>query len=350
METSLPLQPFRFAEIWNDSIIDPEREPVSRDYLWASQVTKPAIDTWLAMRGTKPSNAPTMRAKRKFQAGNFFEHFVSMVMMRAGVMVEKQDVIWTDFGIRVKGKGDFVLCGKFDFEKAEHDIKAMMLPSSMERMFLAISEKMKEKYLGVEFAETAAEVKSVAESVMTRIEKALKPYPSHILQTCHYKLGRNLPYGVVEVICRDDLRLHEYYVTPQDEQDYKDRVKVLADILARDEKPPLAPLVIFDEVMGKFSKNINVEYSNFLSLLYGYERPDQYADEMRPKIDRWNRVLKRIQLVNNGTRTKPSKNFPQGKLMELTDKNEAAIKEMENEGWNPEALSMIADIEEEGEE
>ena len=101
--------------------------------------------------------------------------------------------------------------------------------------------------------------------------------------------------------------------------------------------------------MGKFSKNLDIEYSNFLTLLYGYPRPDAYADEMKPIVARWNRILPRIKMVQEGKRGKPTKKEPEGKLMTLTDSNLSAIEEMKSHGFNPYELAKVADVEEEEE-
>ena len=337
------------VEIWNESVVRTDREPSEREYLWASQLLKPPVDLWLQMRGTPPTNVPNERSRRKFQAGNVFEHLVSMVMMRAGVMMEKQDEVWTDYDIKVKGKGDFVLQGKFDFVKAEQDIKSMLLPSSLEEMFLKICSKMKQGYEGVEFEPTVFEIKTVADRTMSKIEKMEKPLESHILQTCHYKIGRGLNDGVVAVLCRDDLRLFEYHVTPEDEKRYRDKVKYLAGVVSQPTQPPNAPLIIFDDVLCKFSKNLDVEYSSFLTLLYGYERPDVYAEEMKPIISRWNRVLPRIRLHLSGKKSKPTKKNPEGKSI-LTDNNLAIIEEIKKHGFDPYELAVIADVNDEEEE
>lgn len=347
MET---LQRINLADVWNESIVRTDREPVSRDYLWASQLLKPEVDIWLSLRGTPPTNSPNERSRRKFTAGNLFEHFVSMIMMRSGVMSEKQDEVWTDFDIRVKGKGDFILTGKFDFEQAIFDIIAMRLPSSIEEMFMKVCDKMKERFEGMEIEPTVFEIKSVAERTMTKIEKNNKPLESHILQTCHYKIGRGLEDGVVAVICRDDLRLFEYHVTKEDEQRYIERVNYLAKVVKQEERPPLAPKIIFDNVLCKFSKNLDVEYSSFLTLLYGYERPDIYSDEMKPIVSRWNRVLPRIRAVQDGKKGKPTKQFPDGKPVTLTENNLSAIEEMKLHNFDAYSLAKIADITEEEEE
>ncbi len=337
-------------DIWNESLVRTDREPIARNYLWASQLSHAPIDTWLALRGTPHSNIPNERSKRKFMSGSFHEHMVSMAMMRAGVMTEKQDTVWTHYDIDVKGKGDFVLTGMFDFDRAAEDIKRMFLPHSMEEMFLKICDKMREQYEGVEIEPSVFEIKSVAEMTMTRIEKIGKPLESHILQTCHYKIGRNLRDGVVAVLCRDDLRLFEYHVTEADEKRYVDRVNELAAIVKSDVQPEIEKEIIFDEVMGRFSKSLAIEYSNFLTLLYGYARPDEYSDKVKPMVSRWNRVLARLKKIESGERKKPTKKNPEGELLQLTPKNIEALDEMKKYGFNPEQLSKVADVTEEEEE
>lgn len=338
-------------DIWNESLIRTDREPVAREYLWASQLSHAPIDIWLALRGTPHSNVPNERSKRKFMSGSFHEHMVSMAMMRAGVMTERQDEVWTNFDIAVKGRGDFVLTGKFNFDQAVGDIKRMMLPKEMEEMFLKICSKMREVYDGCEIEPSVFEIKSVAEMTMTRIEKIGKPLESHILQTCHYKIGRQLNDGVVAVLCRDDLRLFEYHVTKADEKRYVERVNELAAIVKSNKQPPLEEQIIFDEVMGKFSKNLKIEYSNFLTLMFPqYERPDMYSDAVKPMVAKWNRVLARLKKVEVGEKTKPSKKFPDGKLIELTPKNIEAIEEMKQHGWDAKALAKVADVSEDEEE
>lgn len=332
------------SQIWNESIIGSDREQTSRDYLWASQLMKPTVDLWLHLRGTQHSNAPNERSRRKFQSGNFFEHMVSMMLIRSGVMTEKQEEIWTEYDIRVKGKGDFVLSGKFDFDKAIQDIKSMLLPSDMERMYLQMSEAMRNKYEGVEFNPCAIEVKSVAERTMTKIEKQNKPLESHIMQTCHYKIGRGLGDGVVLVLCRDDLRMFEYFVTEDDEKRYVERVNYLAGVLKSDTQPAIENEIIFDNVMGKFSKNLGIEYSSFLTMLYGYEKPMDYSDAVKGKVARWNRLLARLKQIESGVLTKT------GKATVLTDKNKMAVDEMSQNGFNAYELVKVADITEEEEE
>jgi len=184
---------------------------------------------------------------------------------------------------------------------------------------------------------------------MTRIEKAQKPLESHILQTAHYKLGRKLNDGVVAVLCRDDLRLFEYRITKGDQSYYYDKVNDLAHIVRSENQPALENEIIFDSVMGKFSKHLGIEYSNYLTLLYGYSHPNEYSDKVKPIISRWNRTLARVKKVESGEKNKPTKKFPDGAPIQLTEKNIECIDEMKRNGFEAYRLAKVADIEEDEE-
>jgi hypothetical protein len=90
--------------------------------------------------------------------------------------------------------------------------------------------------------------------------------------------------------------------------------------------PPLAPLVSFDETFGKFSKNLYVEYSPYLSH-YGFETPDDYRMNVS-YIDGWNRVLNRYVLAETGQTTKT------GKPIAITPKNKEVKEAICKAGYN----------------
>ena len=121
--------------------------------------------------------------------------------------------------------------------------------------------------------------------------------------------------------------------------------KVLSDLrgyLDADQQPPKENLIIWE---GKFNKNLDVEYSNYLTLLYGFETPEAYRNSVSGKIASWNRVLKRLKDVKEGKTT------PSGKPITLTDKNKKALDELRSEGYDPDYLvQSMMDIAEDEEE
>ena len=113
-----------FAQIWNDSLITQDRELKARDYCWGSELGKPMIDRYLAMTAHPYSNTPNTRSRRKFFAGNVWEFVSGLILAQLGVMQDKQQEVWTEGVLRVKGKLDYLLGGKPDYAKARAAISA----------------------------------------------------------------------------------------------------------------------------------------------------------------------------------------------------------------------------------
>jgi hypothetical protein len=66
--------------------------------------------------------------------------------------------------------------------------------------------------------------------------------------------------------------------------------------------PGKEPEVFFEEGTWRFVKNWKVEYSNYLTLLYGYETPEQYGKfKWQRTLASWNRVFKRCVRGDNIT-------------------------------------------------
>jgi len=77
-------------------------------------------------------------------------------------------------------------------------------------------------------------------------------------------------------------------------------------------KQELEKAIEFSEDIGKFSKNFNVAYSGYLTMLYGFKDQAEFDAKYTPIVARWNRVIARIK---NGDK--------------MTDKNNEVIKEIE---------------------
>jgi hypothetical protein len=103
----------------------------------------------------------------------------------------------------------------------------------------------------------------------------------------------------------------------------------------RREQPPLDPLMGFDESIGNFSKNLKVEYSNYLTMLYGYGSPDDYRRSIEPITKRWNNVLGRYAKVEGGALT------PTGKEMKISAENKEVRTEIIKSGYNFDELVQI---------
>lgn len=308
-----------FSTVWNESLeTRVERELKPRERIWASEITGSLIDRYLKMTAVKPTNPPNPRSLRKFEAGNMMEWIVGVVLKRAGILISNQD--WLQFqypGLYpVTGKLDFFAGGNPDWDKAKNEVKVLELPQFFSKATDAIIAHFADKYPnGLE--KIVLEIKSCSNFMMERYEKKGVNL-GHALQSFHYLKAKNMNEAHVVYICKDDLRMLEFPVNNPSEEllvNYEDIYK--SDIMAITHyhknkiMPEKEKEIFFDEVMGKFSANWKVGYSNYLTMLYGYENQKAYDDKFKPIVSRFNRVLKRC--VNSD---------------KMTDKNKVVLDEI----------------------
>lgn len=319
------------SEIWNRAVVSKEERQLKvRNYAWASEMGYPLIDRYMKMTAITPTNPPNERAKRKFFAGNMFEWIVWSVFNMAGVVISKQEEVWVkDGALDVKGKSDFLIGGTPDFEKARKELIGYPMPDDIKWFFEKIIADME-----INFSEDIPvcikEIKSVSSFMMDKVI-AGGAIPQHQLQLLHYQMGLGLNRGSICYIGREDCQLREFDIEDIEglKKRYYAELTVLKGYLDAGEVPPKEELIIWD---GKFSKNFGVEYSGYLTHLYGFETPEQYRDEVASKISRWNRVLKRLR---DGEK--------------ITEKNKDVISEMEGARYDTKKLAseMSGVIEEE---
>lgn len=290
------------SDVWNKALTEREERPVTaRNRLWASELGRPAIDTYLKMNGIAYTNPPNVRALRKFEAGNVFEWIVSLVLKRAAIL--KSGQTWCSHQypglLEVSGKADFIAGGNIDYKTAHEFIeflKRAEIPDVFLRCFDRVLNYLKETYPnGVE--EMPLEIKSISAYAMDLMERTPKANPMHRRQLFHYLKALNYRKGNIVYICRDDLRMMEFPVfnDAETEQEYKSAIEAVSTYYFKNEQPPLEKLVIFDEEYGKFSKNIGVEWSPYLKMLYGFDEPREYGEIYGKMASSWNRVMKRVK-------------------------------------------------------
>lgn len=330
-----------FASVWNGVLEQNNDRPVvPRENIWASELGKPDIDVYLKLKGEMPTNVPNARSRRKFQAGNIWEYIVKIVLMRAGILKGKQTRVAAQQEglLEVTGKVDFEAGGAFDYVSAVNMVEELRdeeLPFLYEAS-KAVIEHMREKYLETGMQEKILECKSVGDRAFTKIEERGKALAGHDLQLFHYCYNLKKE-GVLVYVCREDCRITEIRISPNDPElleRYLAKIKSITDYYRSDTLPPLAPLFVFDEVAGKFTKNLGVEYSSFLKKLYGFEQPSDYGDMASKVCGRWNRVLGRVK-----------------KGQDMTANNKEALEEIRATGFDiDQIIKDFSASDEEGEE
>jgi hypothetical protein len=358
---------WRMAPVWNAATAGKAERPAqARERLWASELGRPNIDLFLKMRGVEATNPPNDRSKRKFEAGIMFEWIVGLVLKRAGILKENQTWVGYQYPnlLEVSGKIDYIAGGIPDYEHFRANLEALELPDFFMRTSQAVMDHFMSRYpegLG----ELFLEIKSCSSFMMDSMERTHRSSQNHRLQLFHYLKARNHPHGNVVYVCRDDLRMLEVPVSLDDEQtenEYRSTIEGITVFYERHKKtpldsflikpdstdtlkwnynpdgveglPPLEPFILWDKDLAKFARNWGVEYSGYLTMLYGFQTQLEFEEVVMPVVARWNRVLGRIK-----------------KGDKMTPKNLEAIEEMRREGFKVEELaSQFAGNGEESEE
>lgn len=310
------------AEIWNKALERVDiRLPEERNRLWATDMSKSFVDVFLAMKGEKPSNPPNARAFRKFEAGNVSEWVVKLVLMRAGLLKVAQERVEYQYKgmLLMSGKIDYIVGGRPDMEKVKAEVETMDVPDAFKRAALAIVSHINEKY-PAGLPVMPFEIKSIASFGADAMERKGKSIKAHRGQLKFYLNGSRYEKGMLIYICRDDLRMFEFEITRHDketEKEIKSFCRGITEYWKKGEQPPLEDEIVFDWDAGKFSKNLKIEYSQYLKKLYKFEEPRDYSEKVSGTVSRFNRVVGRIK---HGDK--------------MTKNNEDAMGEMKALGFN----------------
>lgn len=300
------------AQLWNEVAYKENKELRKRDYVYASEIGMPFYDRYLKMKATPYTNPPNSRSLRKFLAGNIWEYTVRQILIACGVFRHEEVKIdaepYSDC-LSVHGRCDFIAGGFIDGELSRLNVSKLQLPDFL----FVIAEKIIDSLEGKTLEEKILELKSISTFAMDKVERMGEPMPNHTLQGYHYQKNGKIK-AEVAYICKDDCRMAQYQIVEEHSEPlYRKDLEQMTLYFSKKKPPPLAPLLVFDEIFGKFSKNLYVEYSPYLSH-YGFDSPDDYRMKIS-YLDKWNRALNRFVLAETGCKT------PTGKPIVVTPKN-----------------------------
>lgn len=328
--TKIVKQQWNLAQLWNEVAHKDNRPMQKRDYIYASEIGYPYVDRFLKMKATPYTNPPNNRSLRKFLAGNIWEHVVKQILVACGVYRHEEVKIdatpYVDC-LSVHGRLDFIAGGYIDELMAMQKVAELEIPDFL----FKIAERIINALGGGHLEEKILELKAVSTFAMDMVERRGAAIPNHTLQAYHYQ--KNGKYkSEVCYVCKDDCRMAQFAINVKETEPlYKEDIEQMTLYFKKGKRPPLAPLATFDYSMGKFSKNLGVEYSPYLTMLYGFETPDAYRDSIK-FVEKWNRALNRFVLAETGAKT------PTGKLITITPKNLEVKKEITKAGYKFDTL------------
>ena len=320
------------AEVWNQVAYKENKPLQARDYVYASEIGMPMYDRYLKMRGVPYTNPPNDRSLRKFLAGNVWEHVTKQILIAVGVYHQEEVKIdaapYADC-LSVHGRCDFVAGGYVDEETAVRAVSALNLPDFL----VTVAHKLIDALQGKTLIRKILELKSVSTFAMDKVERVKSAMPNHSLQAYHYQKNGGI-LAEVCYICKDDCRMAQFPIDPNAAETlYRQDLEKITHYFKKKKEPPKEQLCVFDEGLGKFSKNLGVEYSPYLSH-YGFKNPDAYRESVS-FIDKWNRALARYALAEMGATT------PTGKPIVITPKNADVKIEIEKAKFDFKKLLQI---------
>lgn len=212
--------------------------------------------------------------------------------------------------LKVSGKLDFIAGGEIDWERAKAEITQMQklfavsvddMPPFIFHAIRHIVAGMERQYANKPLKEVVFEAKSVSSFMMEKLQKTKKAMGHHVMQCGHYVIANKLEAKLV-YISKDSAECEEYTIENSRAlmKAYRDDVATMTEYFngtnhrnPLKSRPPLEPEIEFDEDLYRFHLNFKCEYSNYLTLLYGYKNPEEYRNKWNSKVASWNRVFRR---------------------------------------------------------
>lgn len=307
---------WEFYDAWNAAAKKENKPLQKRDYAYASELMMPKIDRFLKMNATAYTNPPNERSLRKFFAGNVWEYIVKHILITCGIYIKDEiKVDSTPFSdcIDVHGRLDFIAGGEISEESLS---KVNDLPDFMR----CIAESIIEKLRGKNLEERVLEIKSVSHYIIEYVYKLNSPIPTHHVQAYYYGRTISKPSSVI-YISKDDALTREFYTDSMiAEKMMKQDLEEMTYFYTKQIKPKMEDLILFEWSEAKFKKNIGVEYSPYLSLVYGFESPEHYRNDVSGIIRKWNACLSQYAKLEAGIKTKTGKDVKISKDHEQSKK------------------------------
>ena len=321
------------AAIWNMAAVKENKPLIKRDYVYASELGGSIYDRYWKMMGRQPLTPPNDRSLRKFFAGNVWEYVVKTVLDTCGIYHQAEIVANAEPSgglLGVHGRVDFIVEGTIDKERALANLNSGDFPEFLR----FVAEKIINENAGKELAKKILEIKSCSMYVLDYVESRRAPLHGHAFQAYHYQRTTGIP-AEIAYISKDTALIAQFKVSADVmEQAYQSDLAKISHYFLKGEVPPKEPILGFDYTVGKFSKNVNVEWSNYLTD-YEYDSPDSYRRAVDPTIKRWNNALSRYAKCEMGELT------PTGKPMVLTPKNKEVKGEILAAGYDFDELLQV---------
>jgi hypothetical protein len=285
-------------ELWNELLT--EDYPIKpRGHIRASELGKPYLDRYLAMKGVTPTNPFPARIKRVFDVGYIFEEdVVARIFRLLNILHDQQETV------RVKRKGLLEVIGHYDYkvggtvslQKVKENVWTQEVSSWMKTRTLKLAEELEKKYPNG-MRTLIGECKSVNSRAFWSHKNTdpntgfFKGYPHHKLQLLTYLLGTGQDEGRLFYVSKDDMTIFETSVfqKPNILAEWEDDVATMSDYIMKDREPDKEPNIVFNKEKGVYEINWKVANSQYFTLITGEQNQEAWEGKLRLELKEKNK-------------------------------------------------------------
>lgn len=291
---------WRISDIWNNLVI--EDYPVKpRDYIRASEIGKPFLDRYLAMKGVPHSNPFPPRIKRVFDAGFIFEvDVVERLFKLIGILQDSQKEVILELPgmLKIIGHFDHKVGGKINFEQAQKEIGDPHTSQWMKERALKLLEVMIDHYPNG-MKTLIADIKTVNSRSFWYAGNQdpetgfFKGYDHHKLQLYTYLLAENEPEGRLFYISKDDLTLMESPVSLNNQilkEIWEKDIAQMTHYYKNNIEPPKEDDLVFSDRKQMWEYNWTIMRSSYFTHITGFDNVDDWQNSLRDELKNKNTV------------------------------------------------------------
>ena len=258
--------------------------PSKRDQIWASDLGKMHLDTYLKMKGVSYTNPTDGNGMFNFFLGKAIENGITGMLKDSGVAFETQERVEISLPncLKLTGKPD-VLLEVTNWEETIERIKLTTDDTNTER-----NEDKLQKLIGLVkgwqsrypegLPKTAFEIKSTSEWGFNNAKKTSfkDAYPHYFLQAYTYLYGLNLPEVHLLFVSKGSKMATEEIVilkSEEMEREWIKEVQTISDYIKGDTEPTPPPLLT-KNAWGKEGLNWQIAYSPYKDYILSHYYPD----------------------------------------------------------------------------
>ncbi len=289
---------WKISEIWNELVVK-ESNPKPRNYIRASEIGKPFLDRYLAMKGVQPTNPYPPRVQRVFDTGYVFEvDVVERIFRILGILQDSQKEVslMLPGSLTVIGHFDHKIGGKIDIEKAHAEIYDPRTSLWMRKRALQLLDVLTEKYPNglktfIVDIKTVNSMAFWAHKNMDEKTGFFKGYDHHKLQMLTYLIAEKEPEGRLFYISKDDLTLMESPVSANDitlRTIWQEDIYAMTKYYNNDQEPPKEEDIIYNERKNVYEYNWAVMRSPYFTLITGKKTVEDWQRALKDELKKKN--------------------------------------------------------------